>query len=790
MGTVSTFVDTFRRPFEAPARPQPQDLAQNLSPFARIYTSSVMVAGALLMLLLSPRSLENPPLFLALVALSIVASSMKVALPVPGKSGATMSVSYVANFVSLLLVGPNPTMLVAGAGAWMQCAVNRKRNTGLTLYRTLFSVAALVITVQATGLAYAWLGGVPGNFGSVAIVKPLVGGAIVYFLVNTWLVACAISLVTNHATLRVWHETFLWSAPSYFVGAGMALLAAWLVASDSIWFTPLAAAPVYLTYRTYRVYLGRIEDEQRHVREASELHAQAMEALELANQSQQALTAEKERLAVTLRSLGEAVIATDLDGNVVLMNRTAELFTGCAQDHACGRPLPSVLKLVDGNTGEACENPVRLILQRGRSSEEACRAALVGHDGVQRLVQHTGTAIRSTDGQVEGVVLVVRDVTDAVRLEEERQKAGRLASLGVLAGGIAHDFNNILTAIVGNISLARLDGSLDRHVDAHMAEAEKACGRAKALTHQLLTFSKGGTPVKQPLQLNDLARESSSFALRGSNVNCQFALTDDLWTVEADEGQMGQVMHNLVLNAQQAMPNGGTVTVRTQNVLGCNGHAAHLSAAQVRITIEDHGLGIPEEHLARVFDPYFTTKSQGSGLGLATAYSIVRNHGGRIDLSSIVNHGTTVMVTLPARPDRRPAPREHLPAPRAGSGRVLVMDDEESIRDVATAMLARLGYDVEVAADGREAIEKYKASRQADREFDVVVMDLTVPGGMGGKDAIKDLLRINPRVRAIVSSGYADDPVMAEFRQYGFKGVVPKPFATRDLCNVLQQVLE
>jgi PAS domain S-box-containing protein len=767
------------RPVRA-TREQPQPLPTG----AKRYVWVVIATGTLVLLLRFPHGIPNLPLFAVLFALAQFTSAFKVSLPL-SKSGATMSVSYVADFMAVMLVGPDLTMIMAGIGAWAQCTFNRRRRTGLL--RTLFSIATLVLTVQATGLAFLWLGGQPGRFNTFTIVRPLVAGAMVYFLVNTVLVAGAIALTTNQSPRRVWHDTFLWSAPSYFVGAGVSVLAAWLINTEGVWFTPLAAAPVWLTYRTYKVYLGRIEDERRHVQEISGLHDQAMEALAMARQSQRELAAEKERLTVTLKSLGEAVITTDLHGRILLLNHTAEVFAGCSQEQVIGKSLSAVFKLIDASTAAASESPVDAILRPHRTAEAHNRATLVSRDGTQRLVEHTGMPIRNNDGAVEGVVVVVRDVSDVARLEEERQKAGKLASLGVLAGGIAHDFNNILTAIVGNISLARLDASLDFQTDGQLGEAEKACARAKTLTHQLLTFSKGGTPVKKTVGLNDIIRESAGFALRGTNVRCDFVLADNLWAVEADEGQMVQVLNNLVLNAQQAMAGGGTIVITSQNQAADAGRDPR--SPQVRISVEDRGVGIPEEHLNRIFDPYFTTKRQGSGLGLATSYSIVRNHGGSIDVRSIVNQGTVITITLPAHPERVPVRREARSVAKPGKGRVLVMDDEEALRNLARAMLGKLGYEVAVAADGREAIEMYRSAKEANRTFDVVVMDLTVPGGIGGKDAIQDLLRIDPDVRAIVSSGYADDPVMAEYEAYGFKGVVPKPFGSGELSTALQQVL-
>ena len=762
-----------------PARPP-------LPPVARVYVGAVIALGAFLLATHVPRSIPNPGLSVGLLILSLLGSALKVSLPLP-KTAATMSVLYVADFVALLLLGPEQTMLIAGAGAWAQCTFNqRKMSRGL--YRTVFSISTLVVTVAATSAAYSYLGGHTGDLDVRNLVRPIVGGAIAYFLVNTVLVATASALATGQSPWRFWHDAFLWSSPSYFVGAGVAVACAWFMHRGELWLAPMAAAPVYLTYRTYKVYLGRFEDERRHVEQISALHAQAMEALDLARRSEQALAAEKEQLAVTLGSIGEAVITSDANGRIVLLNQTAEGFTGWSQAEAVGARIVDVFRLVDRESGRPSESPVDKVLRTQTRVERDPHSALVARDGTQRLVEHSGTPIRGSDGEVQGVVLVVRDITNAVRLEEERLKASKLTSLGVLAGGIAHDFNNILTAILGNISLAQMDAASDAQ-QSNLTEAERACVRAKALTKQLLTFSKGGAPVKKTVFLRETIREATSFALRGSNVKCEFQLPEGLWAVDADEGQIGQVINNLVINAKQAMPEGGIVTIQAENVPAAADGTGD-SHARVRIAISDQGIGIPDEVRAKIFDPYFTTKKTGSGLGLATCYSIVKNHGGHIDVHSVMGRGTTMTISLLAEPvTAKKAVKEAAPAPQRGKGRVLIMDDEEAIRKLATAMLSRLGYRVDVAADGHEAIEKYVQARTDRDPFDTVIMDLTVPGGMGGKDAIKGLMSIDPGVAAIVSSGYADDPVMAEFRDYGFKGVVPKPFSLGELSKVLQQVI-
>ncbi len=387
-----------------------------------------------------------------------------------------------------------------------------------------------------------------------------------------------------------------------------------------------------------------------------------------------------------------------------------------------------------------------------------------------------------------GRVWSFRDVTSQRKLEEELLKTQKLESLGVLAGGIAHDFNNILTAVMGNISLARMRAEPGDKLDKWLSAAEKATERAKDLTQQLLTFSKGGSPVKQVISLEHSIRDSANFALRGTPVKSVFEFAIDLWPVEADEGQMVQVFNNLLINAYQAMSDGGKVNISAVNVrVNINNSLPLSSGNYVKITVADQGSGIPVDHLRRIFDPYFTTKEHGSGLGLAVTYSVVRNHGGYIHVESECGVGTTFTILLPAS-DR--AIDVSVPADEVGilgKGRVLQMDDEDDVLTVGSAMLAELGYDVTIARDGAAAIETFVEASEAGKPFDTVILDLTIPGGMGGKEAIGIIREIDSSVWAIVSSGYSNDPVMAEFLEYGFNAVVSKPYKVGELARALQR---
>lgn len=383
-----------------------------------------------------------------------------------------------------------------------------------------------------------------------------------------------------------------------------------------------------------------------------------------------------------------------------------------------------------------------------------------------------------------------REIADREKMEQELVKTQKLESLGILAGGIAHDFNNLLASILGNISLAMLDINPADDTYRQLEAAERASLRAQDLTRQLLTFSKGGEPVKRPTLIAELIKEAAGFALRGARVRYDFFFSPGLWLVEADEGQISQVIHNLVINADHAMPEGGTITIRCDNsAVEAHGGVPLPPGDYVKITIQDHGIGIAREHLSKIFDPYFTTKQKGSGLGLAVSYSIIKKHGGHIMAESVLGAGTTFTIYLPATRAARQPPRQDSERIPLGTGRILIMDDEEEVRITTGEILKRLGYTIEFADDGERAIELYQQALDAGRPFDAVIMDLTVPGGMGGKDAVLKLIELNPEVSAIVSSGYSNDPIMSDFRKYGFKGMVTKPYRIRDLGMTLHEVL-
>ncbi len=504
------------------------------------------------------------------------------------------------------------------------------------------------------------------------------------------------------------------------------------------------------------------------------------------------LEKEKELLAVTLRSIGDGVITTDTAGHIVLFNKVAEQLTGWSQEEAAGTPLREVFRTLTLEERESDTAMVRRAMKDGEVVAQERASVLVARDGTERNVAESVAPIVDHDGKTIGAVLVFRDITEKLKTEAERMRSNKLESIGVLAGGIAHDFNNILTVILGNISLARmLDETLPPQISHVLNEAEKASLRARDLTQRLLTFAKGGAPIKKIVTLGPLLRDCTKAALQGSVVNYQFFFAEDLWTVNADEAQLAQVFQNLIHNARHAVSATPVIDVHANNIDMASDPLMFLIPGRyVRISIRDHGTGLQPEQLSKIFDPYFSSKKQGGGLELATAYSIIRKHEGQIRVESISGQGTVFHVYLPAATvAAKDEPKGQRRARRIVGGRILVMDDEPSIRQLASILLQRIGYTAVAVADGAEAVTKYDAARRAGQPFDAVVMDLTVPNGMGGADAILELRKLDPDVKAIVSSGYSNDPVMANYRDHGFSGVVPKPYNAEDLALALSELL-
>ncbi|MFC1712210.1 ATP-binding protein [Candidatus Poribacteria bacterium] len=516
----------------------------------------------------------------------------------------------------------------------------------------------------------------------------------------------------------------------------------------------------------------------------------AIYANDQVNQTTDALAIERERLAVTLRLIDNSVAITDKEGKIVLINEAAEVLTDRPAGEAVGKHFCEVFHLVDEKSREHRSDMMEGILKTGGMIDFDDRMILIARDGTEHLVTYNGLPTYNRDSNIIGAVLVFRDITETRKMEVGLLEVEKSESIGILAGGIAHDFNNILAGVIGNISLMKMDMEPEDRNFERLAKAERAALDAKNLTQQLLTFSRGGTPVLETASIAGLLKESASFVLSGSNVRCEFFIPDNLWPVEVDEGQISQVINNLIINADQAMPEGGIIEVHAENTIPQTRGALPLDGRRcVKISIKDHGTGIPEDSLQKVFAPYFTTKQDGSGLGLAVSQSIIRNHDGHIAVESGVGVGTTFSIYLPASSEDFTIEGKLEEQVFVGTEKILIMDDDEVVRELAHEMLSNIGYRVTVARDGSEAIELYRKAEDLEHPFDAVIMDLTVPGGMGGREAIQKLLRIDPEAKVIVSSGYSNDPIMMDFRKYGFSGVIAKPYRVRDLGKVLYETI-
>jgi len=393
-------------------------------------------------------------------------------------------------------------------------------------------------------------------------------------------------------------------------------------------------------------------------------------------------------------------------------------------------------------------------------------------------------------GQPARINGILWDITEQHLLQEERLKLQKIESIGTLAGGIAHDFNNLLQGVFGYISMAKVTFDQKEKALAMLEQAENALHQSVSLTTQLLTFSKGGKPVKKQISLLPVIENAAKFALSGSRCHYQLDIESGLWQVDADGGQLEQVIQNIVLNADHAMPEGGSVVITAKNVLKpYSKHPMVTKGNYVKISIQDTGIGIPKKYLQKIFDPYFTTKEKGSGLGLATSYSIIKNHGGLLDVTSELGKGTTFFIHLPAIEVEKEFKETAEVSSVVRKGKILVMDDDKLVRSIAEELIKTLGHEVDLAEHGEAAIEKYQTAMKSDKPFDIVILDLTVRRGMGGRDTIKRLRVVDPSVRAIVSSGYSDDAVMADYKKYGFKARLTKPYKLTGLRDTLNTLL-
>ncbi|MBI5055348.1 MAG: response regulator [Nitrospirae bacterium] len=506
--------------------------------------------------------------------------------------------------------------------------------------------------------------------------------------------------------------------------------------------------------------------------------------MEVRKQTEEALRESEEKLQSVFNQMQDVFYRTDKEGRIIWVSPSAaKMLKYESTDDLIGHDFSEFF---------AYPNKRQFLLQglSNKGKVTNFEAELRRGDGSTIIVSINSHFYLNKEGSVEGEQGVCRDITERKKLEDEQLKIEKLESLGILAGGIAHDFNNILTTIVGNIKLAKISANTNENIYEVLADAEDACRRAKDLTGQLLTFSKGGMPIKKTTSIKDQLKDSASFALKGSNVNGEFLIPDDLWLVEIDEGQMNQVIYNLVINAIQAMPKGGTICIKAENVvLGTQSKLPIPNGDHILITVKDEGVGIPKDYIPKIFDPYFTTKQRGSGLGLASTYSIIKNHYGYIGVESDVGAGTTFYIYLPAVKGELSLADRRTEKILKGEGRVLLMDDDDTVLTTIGKMLKQLGYEVVLAKDGVEAIELYQQAKGSLKPFDVVMMDLTIRGGMGGQETIKRLRELDPAVKAIASSGYSTDTVLSDFSKHGFCGIITKPYEIEELSKLLNCII-
>jgi PAS domain S-box-containing protein len=486
------------------------------------------------------------------------------------------------------------------------------------------------------------------------------------------------------------------------------------------------------------------------------------------------------RFGVTLDSIADGVLTTGLKGDVLYMNPAAELIFGPSSENISSPVLRDLFRLPGISEKELNE----LIKHVFTGTVWTSRLKLERPDQDVQLIEVGTAALRDSDQQLLGAVIVVRDVTEKVRLQEELDQSQKLASLGTLAGGIAHDFNNLLAVIKWNVSALQQDAN--QTTQKHAIELiDNAVDQATTLSEQMLTFARGGIPLLQTCFLDTLIRSSIALHANESNLQFKVDLADDLWPVEVDTVQFNQVLNNLLTNASQAMPAGGTISVRAANRQLANNDGA---GREVEIEIQDQGEGIPPDKLQRVFEPYFTTKSKGFGIGLATCYSIIKKHHGKLTVVSEVGQGSTFRIRLPASTNTPKAPEQNSQLEDNVSNRILVVDDDDLVRKSLTAVLKTAEFQVVAVSNGSEAITTYQQDQALGGHFHAVLIDLTMPGGLDGCETIKRLLKIDPDVRGIVISGYSDEQVLANYEQYGFVDRLQKPSSLEELQNVLNRL--
>lgn len=499
---------------------------------------------------------------------------------------------------------------------------------------------------------------------------------------------------------------------------------------------------------------------------------------------------EKELLAVTLASINDAVITCSREGKIQLYNQAAAKLLDLDMQSALEMDIRKVLRLKDEKSDQKKEIPIGLVGQIGKAIE--WRSVVLERSNGWCTAEVSGAPVIDHEGQVLGSVWVIRDTTSRRWLEEQALRADKMESLTLLSGGLAHDFNNILTIVLGNLTLAAMQNGMPDEARTMLSEAEKAAYRARGLTQQLLALSRGGSPTLTAAALGQILKESSELVLTGSNCRLVWESDEPLWNAMVDPAQIHQVMNNLVLNARQSMqPQGGEIRVTAKNIELDSEHTpiGYQPGGYVTVTVGDQGPGIPLEYRSRIFDPYYTTREGGHGLGLAIVHSIIEKHNGWLNLDSEVGKGTRVTFYLPAEPELQVS--EKL-APRSASlkgRRVIVLEDEVSIIQYLESFFRMAGIEAECFTRGEDLLRRYGEALEAGRPFDLLLLDWTIPGGMGGKETMRKVLEIDPNANGILTSGYSEESGLADYKEYGFKGVLQKPYKSDELVSLLARFL-
>jgi PAS domain S-box-containing protein len=500
------------------------------------------------------------------------------------------------------------------------------------------------------------------------------------------------------------------------------------------------------------------------------------------------LEKEKEYLSATLSSIGDGVISYDTNGKIFLINRVAEELTGIKAADALGKNIREILKLSDETSKELLFETLGTVSDKYNFSNIGVPFKLYDSEKNERIVELNSSVIKLHENPI-GIVLALRDITIKSRIDNELIKMSKLESIGILAGGIAHDFNNLLTGISANVSLLNNTCNIPLEVSDSLSDISKAVERATALTKQLLTFAKGGTPVMKAYPIDELVKESIKFIVKDIAIKTETSIEDNLPAALIDPNQISQPINNLLINAIQAMPEGGTLSIVVKKTFNLPPDIPLKTGSFILIKISDTGCGIPRKNLNKIFDPFFTTKSNGTGFGLTSTYSIIKKHRGYIRVDSSENKGTTFEIyirTSGEKPDETEIDVKSIKSISGGS--VLIMDDEEYILEVLVKMLKYHGFAVSTAKTGEEAVALYKENLESGSPFDYVILDLTVFNGMGGKETVAILRDIDPNVKAIVSSGYSDNPVLSNYKDYGFSGILSKPYVIEDVLKAIHEL--